>query len=102
MADRIRERVLALSGVLDLDGGVFGEFSTYGGGRRARGVLVRAGEAPRVTVRLVAALGSPLPALADRVRDRVAEVLPSARVDVAVTDVRESEPERADADGATA
>ncbi|MGI8575359.1 MAG: hypothetical protein ACR2MA_08445 [Egibacteraceae bacterium] len=94
LAGQVGERALALTGVLELDGGVLGEFSTYGNGQRVRGVLVRIGAAPRVTVRLIAALGEPLPALAEQLRDRVEDVLPGARIDVAITDVRRQAAER--------
>lgn len=92
---RVAERAArAVPGVLDLHGGAVGEFATYGGGERIRGVRVTRGPATSVALRLVAAFGYPLPELADEVRDRVRSALGDttgdapATVDLQVVDVR--------------
>lgn len=88
-------------GVLDLHAGAVGEFTTYGGGERVRGVRVRTSPSPSVALRLIAAYGYPLPELTDEVRERVREALEgvtgqrTAAVDLHVVDVREKTEEPA-------
>lgn len=95
LARAAEEVALAVGGVIELDGGAVGEFATYGGGGRVRGVTVKQGPPARVAVRLVVAYGRPLPELADDVRHavegRVAELTDAARVlvDVHIADVSE-------------
>lgn len=68
-AARAAERV---EGVVDLDGGPLGSFSTYGDGRSCSGVTVTAtGDELEVRVRLIAAFGTVLPRLAAQVRAAV-------------------------------
>ena len=62
-------------GVVDLSGGAVGEFATFGVGERVSGIRAKAGDPATVTVRVVAEFGESLPALADRIRQRVGDVL---------------------------
>ena len=62
-------------GVVSLHTGALGEIATYGGGTRVPGVVVGRGERAAVDVHVVAAMGRPLNALADEIRDRVARRL---------------------------
>lgn len=89
------EAARGVPGVLDLHAGAVGEFTTYGGGERVRGIRVTTGPPLSVALRLVAAYGYPLPELTDEVRTRVRGALegvtgqPSAAVDLHIVDVRE-------------
>ena len=81
--DRVFAAVTAVTGVAGLDGGEFGEVTTYLPGRKVSGVAERDG---RVAVSVVADPGTPLPALAARVRAAVRGVA-SRPVDVTVADI---------------
>lgn len=95
LARMAEQAARAVPGVLDLHAGAVGEFTTYGGGERIRGIRVATGAAPSVALRLVAAFGYPLPELTDEVRERVRDALegvtgqPVGAVDLHVVDVRE-------------
>lgn len=88
------EAARAVPGVLDLGGGVLGEFATYGGGDRVLGVRVRAGERPSVALKLIVEFGSALPELTDSVRAGVRSAAAGLLgrddlvVDIDVVDVR--------------
>lgn len=87
------EAARAVAGVLDLAGGMIGEFATYGGGERQVGVRVRSGDQPSVALKLVVAFGAALPELTDNVRERVRDaVVPllgtDTTIDIDVVDVR--------------
>lgn len=69
------EAARGVPGVVDLSGGAVGEFATYGVGERVPGVRAKQGDPPSVTVRVVAEFGTSLPALADRIRGRLGEVV---------------------------
>ncbi|MDZ7676632.1 MAG: Asp23/Gls24 family envelope stress response protein [Acidimicrobiales bacterium] len=72
--------------VVDLDGGLAGEFATYGLGRRVPGVRVDREPDGRWTVRLrlVAKYGRPLPDIGDEVRARVGDALATEHLDAVV------------------
>jgi len=69
------EAVRGVPGVADLSGGAVGEFATYGVGERVSGIRAKQGDPPTVGVRVVAEFGESLPALADRIRRELGEVL---------------------------
>lgn len=61
-----------VEGVVVLDAGPLGSFSTYGDGRSCRGVTVAStGDQLKVGLRLIAAFGSVLPGVAEQVRAAV-------------------------------
>lgn len=95
VAELVAEAVLTVPGVLELHSGAVGEFATYGGGDRVRGVRIRTGDQPRIETRVVASYGWQLPDLADEVRARVSTTLAghvpelvACPVDVRIADVR--------------
>ncbi len=97
VAGRVRQTVLSVDGVVDLDAGALGTFVTYGTGGRVGGVTVRDGDSARtVTVRVVAAWGRSLPGLADGARHAALSALHAAwpierwRVDVEISDLAAS------------
>ena len=112
------EAVRGVPGVVDLSGGAVGEFATYGVGERVSGVRAKPGDPPTVAVRVVAEFGESLPRLAERIRQRIGDVvgqLPGTHssapvvvtidiVDVAVAGERAALPATAspDADAPTA
>ncbi len=71
LARAISEAALATDGVYSLGVGRYAEAATYGAGEKVTGVVVNPGE---VRVHIVARypLAEPIPALAERVRERVA------------------------------
>lgn len=81
--DRVAAAVAAVPGVAGLDGGPFGEVTTYLPGRRLAGVADRG---DRLSVSVVARQGNPLPALADRIRAAVRAVDPRP-VQVVIADL---------------
>lgn len=88
LADRVRSAVLAVPGVLDLTKGLAGEVATYLPGRSVPGVRLLD---ERAEVHVAVAHGVDIPALGEKVRNAVRQVVPS-RVDVHVDDVREPLP----------
>jgi len=83
LVDDIAAAVLAVDGVADLHGGMFGEAATYLPGRRVAGI--RVGEqGTEVHVSLL--FGYPLRPTAEAVRDAVAPLV-SGSVHVTVEDV---------------
>lgn len=83
-----------VEGVVELDGGPLGSFSTYGDGRSCPGVTVTStGDELQVGVRLIATFGAVLPRLAAQVRagvDRELSVRAGGRtvvVDIEITDL---------------
>ncbi len=99
LADTVVAAAQEVDGVVGFDGGPLGAIATYGGGRRVGGVsVVRSGGSVRITVRLIATYGAPLPELASAVRGRVVAALERAgvagdlAVDVEITDIGSAEP----------
>lgn len=84
LADRIAAAVLAVDGVIELHGGLFGEVGTYLPGRRVQGI--RLGPGDGVEIHLVARWGVPIPRTVDAVRRAVA-VVTEGEVRVTVEDV---------------
>jgi uncharacterized alkaline shock family protein YloU len=100
VAQATAEAVCAVPGVADLSPGRVVEVATYGPGQIVRGVAVnRTDGALRVAVHFIAVFAPSLnlPALADRVRRAVTEVVenlgagPVERIDVTVDDLRREE-----------
>ncbi len=98
LADHVVAVAREVEGVVGLDGGPLGAIATYGGGRRVRGVSVlRANGTARITVRVIASFGVPLPELASTLRGRVTAALKGAgiaepvAVDVEFTDIGPAE-----------
>jgi hypothetical protein len=71
LARAVSEAVLATDGVYSLGSGRYAEAATYGAGEKVTGVVVSPDE---VRVHIVARypLTEPIPALAERIRERVA------------------------------
>ena len=71
LARAVREAALATSGVHSMGSGRYAEAATYGAGEKITGVVVEPNE---VRVHIVARypLSEPIPALGERVRQRVA------------------------------
>ena len=71
LARAVSEAVLATNGVYSLGTGRYAEAATYGAGEKVTGVVINPDE---VRVHIVARypLSEPIPALAERVRERVA------------------------------
>lgn len=84
LIDRITAAVTGVEGVRGLDPGADGEIAVYLPGRRAYGV--RMGEYGRVEVHIVAAYGSDVRDVAERVRREVRTVA-GGPVDVVVEDI---------------
>jgi hypothetical protein len=84
-ADDLRDAVLAVPGVVDLHGGMFGEAATYLPGRTVSGIRMR----DDVTeVHVVLAYGAPLRETAEAVRVAVGPLV-GTPVHVSIEDVRE-------------
>lgn len=81
--EEIAGTVATVPGVAALDGGRFGESTTYLPGRRVAGVVDRG---DLLTVTVTARAGQPLPALAARIRIAVATLDPRP-VEVVITDL---------------
>ncbi|GAY12138.1 hypothetical protein [Pseudonocardia sp. N23] len=86
VADAVAAAVLAHPDVERLDGGPFGAVASYLPGRRLLGVRV-GGPAEPAQVAVVVRFGTPLPALAESVAQRVRAVLGPVPVDVTFADV---------------
>ena len=86
LARAISEAVLATEGVYSLGVGRYAEAATYGVGEKVTGVVVGSDE---VRVHIVASypLVEPIPALAERVRDRVASEVEGRITTVVVEDL---------------
>lgn len=87
LVDRIGEAALADPAVARLDGGPFQTVATYLPGRRVVGVTVD----DRITVSVVVAVGHPIPAVAQALRERVRRVAGDVPVDVHVNDLESKE-----------
>ena len=83
LADAVANAARAVSGVVGLHTGTFGEVATYLAGRRVDGVQIRP---DGCSVHLVLAWGAPVLATADLVRAAVAPLV-GIPVDVSVEDV---------------
>jgi uncharacterized alkaline shock family protein YloU len=81
LARAVSEAALTTNGVYSLGTGRFAEAATYGAGEKVSGVVINPGE---VRVHIVARypLVEPIPALAERVRERV-----NSRVEGRITTV---------------
>ena len=86
LARAISEAVLATEGVYSLGVGRYAEAATYGVGEKVTGVVVGSED---VRVHIVASypLVEPIPALAERVRDRVASEVEGRTTTVVVEDL---------------
>ncbi len=92
MADELRlarvvsEAALATEGVYSLGSGRYAEAATYGAGEKVTGVVVGPDE---VKVHIVARypLAEPIPALAERIRERVAPQVEGRTTTVVVEDL---------------
>jgi hypothetical protein len=71
LARAVSEAVLATEGVYSLGVGRYAEAATYGPGEKVTGVVVGPNEV-RVHIVALYPLAEPIPALAERVRERVA------------------------------
>ena len=82
----MREAALATSGVYSMGTGRYAEAATYGAGEKVTGVVVDQDE---VRVHIVARypLAEPIPALAERVRQRVAPRVEGRSATVVVEDL---------------
>ncbi|MEJ3652761.1 hypothetical protein WEH80_07230 [Actinomycetes bacterium KLBMP 9759] len=86
LAEALAAEVLRHPGVVRLDGGPFGTVASYLPGRRLQGVRVGEGAEP-VELAVVAALGVPLPRLADELGAIVRDLFGPVGVEVTVADV---------------
>ncbi len=86
LARTVSEAVLATEGVSSLGVGRYAEAATYGAGEKVTGVVVSLDE---VRVHIVAhyPLSEPIPALAERLRDRVASEVEGRTTTVVVEDL---------------
>jgi uncharacterized alkaline shock family protein YloU len=86
LARAVSEAVLATEGVYSLGVGRYAEAATYGVGEKVTGVVVGSDD---VRVHIVASypLVEPIPALAERVRDRVASEVEGRTTTVVVEDL---------------
>lgn len=92
LARAVSAVVLATSGVQRLGAGRYAEAATYGPGDKVLGVVVSPGE---VRVHIVARypLAEPIPALAKRVRERMAPTAEGRTTTVVVEDLEVAEVE---------
>ncbi len=86
LARAVSEAVLATEGIYSLGVGRYAEAATYGAGEKVTGVVVGSED---VRVHIVARypLAEPIPALAERVRDRVASEVEGRTTTVVVEDL---------------
>lgn len=97
LCDNISDAVRAHPAVLRMDGGPFGEITSYLPGRRVTGVRVAEDESVEVCV--VALLDRPLPGIAAELRDEVRELAGPVPVHVTIADVEQADdrtPDRSD------
>lgn len=90
VAQQVADAALAVDGVLDLHGGMFGEVATYAPGAKITGVRI---DADRGEVHLVTDLTRNLRTVAEEVRGE-AERIAGVPFVVTVEDVRIDEPHR--------
>jgi len=92
LARAVSEAVLATEGVYSLGVGRYAEAATYGVGEKVTGVVVGSDD---VRVHIVASypLVEPIPALAERVRDRVASEVEGRTTTVVVEDLEVTQDE---------
>ena len=92
LARALSEAVLATEGVYSLGVGRYAEAATYGVGEKVTGVVVGSDD---VRVHIVASypLVEPIPALAERVRDRVASEVEGRTTTVVVEDLEVAQDE---------
>lgn len=86
VARAVADTALSTDGVHSLGTGTFAEVATYGPGEKVLGVIVTEEE---VEVHIVALypLRSPVPELANKVRERLIPEAESRRIDVVVEDI---------------
>ena len=86
VARAVADTALSTEGIHSLGTGTFAEVATYEGADKVLGVIVTEEE---VEVHVVALypLQSPIPELAERVRQKVAPEVESRRIDVVVEDI---------------
>ncbi len=92
LARAVSEAVLATEGVYSLGVGRYAEAATYGAGEKVTGVVIGRDD---VRVHIVAyyPLSEPIPALAERVRDRVAPEVEGRTTTVVVEDLEVAQDE---------
>ena len=92
LARAVSEAVLATDGVYSLGVGRYAEAATYGAGEKVTGVVVGSDD---VRVHIVAhyPLPEPIPALAERVRDKVASKVHGRSTTVVVEDLEVAQDE---------
>jgi len=92
LARVVSEAVLATEGVYSLGVGRYAEAATYGPGEKVTGVVVDSGE---VRVHIVARypLAEPIPALAERIRERVASRTGGRATTVVIEDLEVAQDE---------
>ena len=92
LARAAREAALATKGVRRLGSGRYAEAATYGAGEKVSGVVVNPDE---VRVHIVAGypLAEPIPALADRVREKVASRAGGRATTIVVEDLEVAQDE---------
>ncbi|MCC2309999.1 Asp23/Gls24 family envelope stress response protein [Cellulomonas chengniuliangii] len=72
-ADAVRDAVLGVPGITSMHGGPFADVATYLPGRRVTGVRL---DPDRTEVYVVVSSDTPIPGVADAVRDAVQQVRP--------------------------
>ncbi len=92
LARAVQDAVLAVDGVYSLGVGRYAEAATYGPGEKVMGVVVGPAE---IRVHVVAhyPLTEPIPALAERVRERVASKAGDRTTTVVVEDLKVAQDE---------
>ena len=86
LARAVSEAVLATDGVYSLGSGRYAEAATYGAGEKVTGVVVNPDEV-RVHIVVRYPLPEPIPALAERVRERAASITGGRSTTVVVEDL---------------
>jgi hypothetical protein len=92
LARAVSEAALATSGVYSLGTGRYAEAATYGPGEKVTGVVVNPDEV-RVHIVVRYPLAEPIPALAERVRERVASRAGGRLTTVVVEDLKVTQDE---------
>ncbi len=92
LARAVSEAVLATEGIYSLGVGRYAEAATYGAGEKVIGVVVGS-EDVRVHIVAYYPLSEPIPALAERVRDRVAPEVEGRTTTVVVEDLEVAQDE---------
>ena len=92
LARAVSDAALATEGVYSLGVGRYAEAATYGAGEKVTGVIVNPGEV-RVHIVVRYPLAEPIPALAERIRERVAPRTGGRATTVVVEDLEVAQDE---------